>query len=104
METIDKFTFRNGAVKKWLVCLFLIAACIALIFPPAFWLAGAGALLIVSGDVHKSYRTDQWNTWENEGSMNWFEGWAASSGVVLLATPLVFALMRWLLQALNSSK
>ena len=98
MENIDKFTVRNGAMKKWLVCLFLISASIALIFPPAFWLAVPGVLLILSGSVANSYRTDQWMSWENEGSLNWFEGWAVSTGAILVITPLVFVLIRWGLQ------
>jgi hypothetical protein len=98
MESIDKFTMRNAAVKKWLVCLLLAAVCTALFFPPAFWLAFLGALLLVAGSVANSYRTDQWMSWENEGSLNWFEGWAVSSGAILAITPLALVLIRWALQ------
>jgi hypothetical protein len=97
MEHIDQFTFRNGAVRKWLACLLIISATVAVIFPPAFWLAVPGVLLILSGSVANSYRTDQWMSWENEGSLNWFEGWAVSSGAVLIIAPLVLALIRSML-------
>lgn len=89
MESKDNFTVRNSAVKKWLLSLFLIALCITSIFPPAFWLAVLGVLRIVVAQLATPYRTDQWMSWENEGSLNWFEGWAASSGAVLVVTPLL---------------
>ncbi|WP_153067269.1 hypothetical protein [Steroidobacter cummioxidans] len=98
MEKRDEFTLRSSAVKKWLASLFLIAVCIALIFPPAFWLTAPGVLLIVAAKVANSYRTEQWMSWENEGSLNWFEGWAAATGVILAITPLVLVLIRWVLQ------
>ena len=94
MEGKEKFTLRNSAVKKWLVSLFLIALCITSIVPPAFWLTAPGVVLILAGQLANSYRTDQWMSWENEGSLNWFEGWAASSGAILVVTPLVLVLIR----------
>jgi hypothetical protein len=97
MESIDQFTFCNGAVRKWLVCLLIISATVAMISPPAFWLAVPGVLLMLSGSVANSYRTDQWMSWQNKGSLNWFESWAVSCGAVLIITPLVLALIRSML-------
>lgn len=98
MEGNEKFTLRNSAVKKWLVSLFLIALCITSIFPPAFWLAPPGVMLLFAAHLANSYRTNQWMSWENEGSLNWFEGWAAASGAILVVTPLVVVLIRSALQ------
>lgn len=98
MESKDNFTLRNSAVKKWLVSLFLIALCITSIFPPAFWLTAPGVMLLFAAQLANSYRTNQWMSWENEGSLNWFEGWAASSGAILVVTPLVVVLIRSALQ------
>jgi len=99
MEKIDEFTFRNRAVRTWLLALLALAVLIAIFFPPAFWLAAPGALLLLAGQLHNSYRTDQWMSGEHEGSLNWFEGWAVSSGAVLTCVPLLLVLARWALSS-----
>jgi hypothetical protein len=94
MEKIDEFTFRNHAVRIWFLCLFVVALLVAVFFPPAFWLGAPGALFLVVGNLANSYRTDQWMSWEYEGSLDWFEGWAVSSGAMLIAVPLLVVLAR----------
>jgi hypothetical protein len=94
MEKIDKFSLRNHSVRTWLLCLLLVALAIAVCFPPAFWLDGPGALLLVLGILANSHRTDQWMSWEHEGSLNGFEGWTVCSGLVLICAPLLVAIAR----------
>jgi hypothetical protein len=90
----DVFTLNNRAMRVWLAAVLLSSGAAAALMPPAFWICGVGAALIVLGSVSNSARTDQWYSWQREGSLSWFEGWAASTGAVLTVVPLVVALLR----------
>ena len=84
-------------MQAWLIGLLLAGAGIAGLFPPSFWLCAFGAILLVVATLANSARTGQWYSWQNEGSLSWFEGWAAASGAVLLLVPLVAVILRsWL--------
>ena len=98
MESRNYFTLRNRAMLIWLVSEALVALDVVAYFPPSFWLCGLGFPLAVIGMLAHSARTEQWNTWENwEPKFNWFEGWAASTGVTLEVIPVVGVLVRvWL--------
>jgi hypothetical protein len=90
----DSFTLRNRAMRLWLGTLLVCVASIAVVFPPAFWLCGIGCVMIVTASIANSARTDQWYSWQNEGSLSWFEGWAATTGAVMLVVPLLFIVVR----------
>ena len=93
----DEFTLKKKPVRKWLFAVVLVALALVVAYPPSFWLCGAGVVLLVLGSLANSARTDQWMSWQNEGSLNWFEGWAVSTGAALIAMPLVAVIVRsWL--------
>jgi energy-coupling factor transporter transmembrane protein EcfT len=93
----EDFTLKNVRMRKWLVAIVLAAALFVIFFPPSFWLSGVGVALVVLGMFSNSARTNQWMSWQNEGSLNWFEGWAATTGGLLASVPLVAAVIRsWL--------
>ena len=93
----DDFTLRDCKVQKWLLSVALGACVLAVGVPPSFWLCGLGVVLVVVGQVAYSFRTNQWMSWQNEGSLNWFEGWAVSTGAVLAIIPLSAEIVRsWL--------
>jgi hypothetical protein len=93
----DTFTFSNARMFKWLALALAVAVLLVAIRPPAFWLCGVGVPLMLIGKIANSGRTDQWMSWQNEGSLNWFEGCAVSTGVILVVVPLVGAILRSLL-------
>jgi len=92
----DVFTLKNRAIFSWLVGVCVASSLLATFRPPAFWLAALGVVLIVIGSLANSSRTNQWYSWQREGSLNWFEGWATSTGVILAIVPLLFAVIRGL--------
>ena len=93
----DAFTLKNRSMRVWLAGVLVVSLVIVVLSPPAFWLCGVGGALLVIGQIANSARTDQWWSWQRQGSLNWFEGWAASTGATLAVVPLMSALMRWLL-------
>ena len=96
-ETSNDFTFRNRAVRGWLGLVILGSIAIVSVFPPAFWLCGLGAALLAIGSTANSARTGQWMSWQNEGSLSWFEGWLVSTAAAFLVAPLVAIVVRsWL--------
>ena len=98
MEDRDYFTFRNSSLRGWLAGVAVLAGVIAAAAPPSLWLCALGGALLALGVLSHSARTGQWFTWQNwEPSLNWFEGWAASTGVMLLLVPLLvlIALSWW---------
>jgi predicted membrane channel-forming protein YqfA (hemolysin III family) len=91
---IDVFTLKSRAILSWLVGVCTASSVLAALRPPAFWLAALGGVLLVTGLVANSSRTNQWYSWQREGSLNWFEGWATSTGAILAIVPLTFAVIR----------
>lgn len=98
MENVDRFTFRNSRIRVWLGGVCGAVVLVAVFSPPAFWLCGLGVPLVVVATLAHSARTGQWYTWQRwEPSFNWFEGWAAATGVTMIAGPvLTFAVRAWL--------
>jgi hypothetical protein len=90
----DDFQFKNSRIRKWLASALLAALFFVIEFPPAFWLCVVGAMLVAVGSIANSARTDQWMSWQNEGALNWFEGWVIATGAVLIVLPLVAILFR----------
>ena len=90
----NDFIFSNASVIKWLVGVAVAALISIAVYPPWFRLCIVGISLFIIGSVANSYRTKQWYSWQLEGSMNWFEGWAVSTGLLLIALPLVAAAVR----------
>jgi hypothetical protein len=90
----DEFSFQNTGIQKWLSLVAIASLLLAIVAPPSFWLCGIGAVLLVTGQIANSARTNQWMSWEHEGSLNWFEGWAASTGAVLIIVPLTAIIVR----------
>jgi len=90
----EEFSLKNRAIQSWLFFLLLASGAIAGAFPPSFWLCAVGALLLAVASLSNSARTNQWYSWQNEGSLTWFEGWAAASGAVLLVVPLFAIIFR----------
>lgn len=88
------FTLKNSTVRRWLVAVLSIGVILVVLRPPCFWLSGIGAGLVVLASASNSARTWQWMSWQNEGSLNWFEGCAASTGALLAALPLGAAILR----------
>lgn len=95
----DEFSLKNGGIRKWLSLVAVASFSAAIFAPPSFWLCGVGALFLATGQLANSARTNQWMSWQNEGSLNWFEGWAVSTGAVLAMVPLVVIIFR---SAVNS--
>ena len=91
----DLFTFRNRAMQCWLLGVTAAAILLAIFAPPAFWLCGAGAALVVVASLAHSARTGKWTTppYEHEPA-NWFEGWAGCTGAILLIVPILNILLR----------
>jgi len=84
-------------MRQWLVGIVVLALFLILKYPPSFWLCFVGGTLLATGSLANSARTGQWMSWQNEGSLNWFEGWAALTGAILVALPLVAIIVRsWL--------
>jgi len=95
MEQFEIFSFRNRALLAWLVSVILAGGAIAALAPPALWMCAIGAILLVSSMLGHSARTSQWYTWQRrEPRLSWFEGWAASTGVVLVVVPLLAIVLR----------
>jgi hypothetical protein len=95
MESGDYFTFSNSGMRRWLIGVLVGAFAVAYLFPPSFWLCGVGIALIVCAGLSHSLRTDQWYTWQNwEPQLSWFEGWLGTTGVVLIAVPLLFVALQ----------
>jgi xanthosine utilization system XapX-like protein len=90
----DHFTLRHRGVVIWLAGVVAATVAVCVVAPPAFWICGLGGLLLGAGLIANSSRTRQWMSWENEGKLNWFEGWAAASGAVMLVVPLALVLLR----------
>ena len=90
----DTFTLKNRRMRKWFFIVLTAALVVVATYPPAFWLCGIGVPLVAIGSLANSARTNQWMSWQNEGSLNWVEGWAALTGAVLTALPLVAVLVR----------
>ena len=90
----DEFSLKSRSLLSWLLFLLLASVGIASLFPPSFWLCAVGVLFLVVALLSNSARTNQWYSWQNEGALTWFEGWAATSGVVLLVVPLVTIILR----------
>lgn len=95
MEEREVFTFRNRALLGWLGLVALLASAAAAAAPPALWLCVVGALFLVVGLLCNSLRTGQWNTWDQWApELSWFEGWAASTGGILMAIPMIGMVVR----------
>jgi hypothetical protein len=93
----DEFTLKKVRMRKWLAAMVLGALFFVILYPPAFWLCGIGIAFLASGMLSNSARTNQWMSWQNEGSLNWFEGWAAATGALLAVLPLIAVVVRsWL--------
>ena len=90
----SNFTFRNLRVLAWLALVVAASVFLAWHHPPAFWLCWVGAALLVTGQLANSVRTGQWMSWQNEGSLDWFEGWAVSTGVIVAIVPLASVIIR----------
>lgn len=90
----DDFTLNNRKMRSWLVAVLIVTAAIALARPPAFWLCVLGVALLVTGICANSARTSQWMSGQNKASFNWFEGWATSTGSVLIIVPLLTVVAR----------
>jgi len=88
------FTFRNPRILTWLALIVVASIILAWYQPPAFWLCWVGAALVVIGQLTNSARTGQWMSWQNEGSLDWFEGWAVSTGVIMAIVPLAGVIIR----------
>jgi hypothetical protein len=98
MESFDHFTFRNSRIRAWLAGTCAVVVLVAVIFPPAFWLCGLGAPLVVVAVLAHSARTGQWYTWQRwEPSFSWFEGWAGATGATMILGPVLTITVRaWL--------
>jgi hypothetical protein len=90
----EDFTFRNRSIQIWLTILAISGVPISIVFPPSFWVCFVRAFLLVIGQLINSARTDQWYSWQHEGSLNWFDGWVTTSGIVLIVIPLLTVLVR----------
>jgi hypothetical protein len=90
----NEFTFKSGLVRKWLFAAALGVVALIVAFPPSLWICGAGIVLLVGSRLANSMRTGRWRQWQTGASLNWFEGWAASTGAVLVVLPLVAVLVR----------
>ena len=90
----NDFTFRNPRIRKWLAVVAIVAVVLAYFRPPTFWLCDLGGALVVIGLLSNSARTNQWMSWQHEGSLNWFEGWAVTTGATMAIIPLVGAIVR----------
>ena len=90
----DEFSLQNSGIRKWLSLVAIVSCFLAIFAPPSFWLCGVGAVFLATGQLANSARTNQWMSWQNEGSLNWFEGWAVSTGAVLAAIPLMVVFFR----------
>jgi hypothetical protein len=90
----DDFTLKNRAILSWLVGVLVASLALAIRLPPAFWLTSVGVGLLFVAVLAHSTRTKQWFTWQLEGPLNWFEGWAASTGAILVIVPLSLAALR----------
>jgi len=93
MEDRDLFTLRHAGVLLWLVVVLIGSISMAVLVPPSFWLSAIGIAFLAVGVISHSARTGQWYTWPRwEPRFNWFEGWAATTGVVLLLVPFLVVL------------
>ena len=90
----DRFTLRSRSIRVWLGVVVACSIAVVSLFPPSIWLSVAGVGLIVAALLANSARTGQWWSWQTEGSLNWFEGWAASTGAILVCVPLLAILLR----------
>jgi len=90
----NDFTFRNPRICKWLALVAVATVVLSYLRPPSFWLCGVGGVLVIVGQFTNSARTNQWMSWQHEGSLDWFEGWAVSTGAVMAIIPLVGAIIR----------
>jgi hypothetical protein len=85
----ETFTLKNRRIQVWLISALVFGLVAILAAPPALWLSTVGGILIGVGFIANCARTGQWMTWQNEGSLNWFEGWAATTGIILVVVPLL---------------
>jgi hypothetical protein len=93
MEDRDLFTLRHRGVLLWLAGVLVGSVSVAAIVPPSFWLSAVGFAFLAAGVIAHSARTGQWYTWQRwEPRFNWFEGWAAATGVVLFLVPFLVVL------------
>lgn len=92
----DLFTFRNRAMQCWLPGVTAAASLPAIFAPPAFWLCGAGIVLVALAALAHGARTGEWRHRSGERStpVGWFEGWAGCTGAILLIVPLAGILLR----------
>lgn len=88
------FTLKNAAIRKWLLTVAAVGAGVPTAWPPSFWLCGIGLTMLVFAILANATRTGQWMSWQMEGSLTWFEGWAASTGALLVILPLIAILIR----------
>jgi hypothetical protein len=86
----DLFTFRHRGILMWLGALACISAIVVIALGASSWLFGAGAVLAAAGVLAHSARTREWFFFGKLPSRpNWFEGWALSTGAVLVMVPLL---------------
>ncbi len=89
-----EFSFSDGWVRLWLAGVFVAGIFRVAFYPPSFWLCVVGAALLLCASIANSARTGQWFTWQVKGSLNLFEGWAASTGAVLASVPVAAVFIR----------
>ena len=93
----DRFSLTNSHVLVWLLLALSLAIAVALALPPALWLAIIGGVLVAICLIANSARTGQWMSWENEGSLNLFEGCAGATGLIFVLIPILTMIGRsWL--------
>ena len=95
----ELFELRRLKARLWLAALVTFALVLSLFFPPSFWLCGVGVCLVIVSLLANSVRSGQWFSWQMEGSLNWFEGWSAYTGIVFMSVPLIVICIRSLLRA-----
>jgi hypothetical protein len=92
-----EFSFRSLPLRCWLGLNLAASVATVVLWPPAFWLSAVGAMFLACASLANSLRTEQWFVWQLKGSLNWFEGCVASTGIVFVAVPIFDALVRtWL--------
>jgi hypothetical protein len=99
MSDFEQDAFSLKHARLWLSVVAIACAFIVWRFPPAWWLTVLGGVLLIAGTVAFAARTDQWMTWENEGSLNDFEGYVATTGCLMVLVPLVALLLRVIFSA-----
>ncbi len=102
MEDYDKFKLSHRGVRRWLLAVAVFAGLLTYKFEGAVWgLCVAGGIALLAGKLAYDHRTGVHATWDRdpefEPPLDWFEGWAVSTGAVLVIVPLSFVLlMSWI--------